>query len=514
MDNARGQWKAYRGWLGTFVENVVQGTARDLLAAAIDRFETRGIPVVFHCHDEVTVEVPIGALADTDFLKILLELPAWATGLPLGGKVHSGPHYLEAPEHPAEPLVEPDPEAREVERAIDVYVEDTRQDVGPIDNPALVEREDDQDYVATLADDIAPLTELVGLPLTPDNKVACPFHDDVEPSCTIYPDHFHCLSGETKVMTWDGNIPIRDLTRGVHQLLTTGGEWVTAPVMAFGTQRLWRIALTRNGVRKDLYATDEHRWIVHGRANCILTKNLRVGHCLAAVFPNKNQAELDPEGVRHGIVFGDGTMDTNRNGLSLVYLWGNKGPELRDWFEDYPQRDPRYRPMSSVEIRRCPGHYKLLPGPNAPPDYLAGFLAGYLATDGHVAVDGTVMLHCVNAMMLEYVRLIATRLGIGTHSVTQQMRVGYGTQPSPIYRIHFSSEQIWADLFIRPQSSERFMSARKAYARHRWQVRSVEPTDRVEEVYCAQVPNTAAFTLEDKPETASAAASTGVDSIG
>ena len=82
MDNARGQWKPYRGWFGTFVENVVQGTARDLLAAAIDRLESRDIKVVFHCHDEVTVEVPIGSLSDTGFLAILLELPDWATGLP------------------------------------------------------------------------------------------------------------------------------------------------------------------------------------------------------------------------------------------------------------------------------------------------------------------------------------------------------------------------------------------------------------------------------------------------
>ena len=105
MDNARGQWKPYRGWFGTFVENVVQGTARDLLAAAIERFETRGIDVVFHCHDEVTVEVPIGSLSDEEFLTILLKLPDWATGLPLGGKVHSGPHYLAPPEQAAEPLV-------------------------------------------------------------------------------------------------------------------------------------------------------------------------------------------------------------------------------------------------------------------------------------------------------------------------------------------------------------------------------------------------------------------------
>jgi DNA polymerase len=50
-DNARGKWADYRGWFGTFVENVVQGTARDLLAAALERFEARGIPIVLHVHD-------------------------------------------------------------------------------------------------------------------------------------------------------------------------------------------------------------------------------------------------------------------------------------------------------------------------------------------------------------------------------------------------------------------------------------------------------------------------------
>jgi hypothetical protein len=56
-----------------------------------------------------------------------------------------------------------------------------------------MEREDDEDYVANLADDIAPLPELVSLPLAPGNKVSCPFHEDIEPSCTLYPDHFHCF---------------------------------------------------------------------------------------------------------------------------------------------------------------------------------------------------------------------------------------------------------------------------------------------------------------------------------
>jgi hypothetical protein len=193
FDNARGQWKPVRGWFGIFVENAVSGVARDLLAAAIDRFEQRGVEITLHCHDEITAESPIGALSDEDFRAILLELPPWAVGLPLGGKVHSGPHYLTPPEREAELLAEVDSDQLQVEAAIDELLEDARQDPGEIDDPTLVEREDDEDFVATLPDEIAPLTELVTLPLTADNKVRCPFHSEIEPSCAIYPDHWHCF---------------------------------------------------------------------------------------------------------------------------------------------------------------------------------------------------------------------------------------------------------------------------------------------------------------------------------
>ena len=192
-DNSRGQWRPVRGWFGVFVENVVQGVARDLLAAAIDRFEARGLNVVFHCHDEVTTETPIGAVPLEDFRALLLEAPAWAAGLPLNGKVHSGAHYLAAPEIEAEPLPESDPDLDAVETAIDLYLEDARQDPGEIDDPALMERQDDDDFVAHLTDEIAPLFEMVTLPITSDNYVCCPFHDDAKPSCAIYADSFWCF---------------------------------------------------------------------------------------------------------------------------------------------------------------------------------------------------------------------------------------------------------------------------------------------------------------------------------
>jgi hypothetical protein len=268
MDNARGQWKPYRGWFGTFVENVVQGTARDLLAAAIERFESRGIPVVFHCHDEVTVEVPVGTLSDDEFLAILLKLPDWARGLPLGGKVHSGPHYLEAPEHPAEPLAASDPDDLVLESAVDSYIEDIRDDLGPIDDPALVEREDEEDFVANLAENIAPLTELVTLPLTADNKVCCPFHEDVEPSCTIYPDHFYCYGcGENgSRLDWLVRAEGMTLTEAVAYVHDWPGLCQQAPHNGHGADKLafiksiWTSAQPLLGSIADRYL-DETRGI-------------------------------------------------------------------------------------------------------------------------------------------------------------------------------------------------------------------------------------------------------------
>jgi len=118
FDNAIGKWRRVRTWYGTLVENVVQGTARDLLAAAIIRAKARGWKVVFHCHDELVIEAPEGSLTEQEVLALLLEPPTWATGLPLGGKVHSGPLYLEAPA-----TGEPTPK-NEIERAVDAFVAD------------------------------------------------------------------------------------------------------------------------------------------------------------------------------------------------------------------------------------------------------------------------------------------------------------------------------------------------------------------------------------------------------
>src|SRR5262249_36479596 len=160
FDNARGQWKPARAWYGMLVENVVQGTARDLLAAAIIRAEARGWKVVFHCHDELVIEAPAGSISEQEVLALLLELPAWATGLPLGGKVHSGLIYLNAPAT-GEPPPPPETEQELIDHTVDACVANTPP------NEAIARRPD-EDFLASLGETIAPLTDLVSLPMRAD----------------------------------------------------------------------------------------------------------------------------------------------------------------------------------------------------------------------------------------------------------------------------------------------------------------------------------------------------------
>ena len=95
-DNANGAWTDADTWYGTLVENAVQAVARDLLVAAMQRLEAAGYPVVLHVHDEIVCEVPEDFGSEEEFLRIMLELPDWAAGLPIAAKVRSGKRYAKS----------------------------------------------------------------------------------------------------------------------------------------------------------------------------------------------------------------------------------------------------------------------------------------------------------------------------------------------------------------------------------------------------------------------------------
>ncbi|OKL48817.1 hypothetical protein BSR29_02880 [Boudabousia liubingyangii] len=85
-------------WIETYgpklVENIVQATARDLLAYAIHTVEAKGWPVVMHVHDEIIIEIPTGTVTVEQVAAAMCEAPDWATGLPLDADGYRCDYYM------------------------------------------------------------------------------------------------------------------------------------------------------------------------------------------------------------------------------------------------------------------------------------------------------------------------------------------------------------------------------------------------------------------------------------
>lgn len=76
-------WVRMTTYSGKLTENVVQATARDILAHAIVNLEKANYPVVLHIHDEIAAEIPEGWGSVEEFERIMATMPAWCAGWPL-----------------------------------------------------------------------------------------------------------------------------------------------------------------------------------------------------------------------------------------------------------------------------------------------------------------------------------------------------------------------------------------------------------------------------------------------
>jgi DNA polymerase len=93
VDSMTKQWVRRPAYGGLLCENNTQAMCRDIMAQAMVRCEDAGYPVVLHAHDEIVSEVPEGT-GDLDaFCKILIEVPTWATGMPIAADGWVGKRY-------------------------------------------------------------------------------------------------------------------------------------------------------------------------------------------------------------------------------------------------------------------------------------------------------------------------------------------------------------------------------------------------------------------------------------
>ncbi len=88
------RWGRLETWGGKLVENIVQATARDCLAATMMQVSRMGYRIVMHIHDEIIVDAPVNDTHALDnIIRVMAQEISWASGLPLKGDGYETDFY-------------------------------------------------------------------------------------------------------------------------------------------------------------------------------------------------------------------------------------------------------------------------------------------------------------------------------------------------------------------------------------------------------------------------------------
>ncbi len=93
LNSVTRQWVSQIIWGGLLTENVVQATARDMMATAMMALEVKGYNVILSVHDEIICEVPDDFGSLDEMIDIMTQVPAWAEGCPINAEGKEGKRY-------------------------------------------------------------------------------------------------------------------------------------------------------------------------------------------------------------------------------------------------------------------------------------------------------------------------------------------------------------------------------------------------------------------------------------
>jgi ribonucleotide reductase class II len=294
--------------------------------------------------------------------------------------------------------------------------------------------------------------------------------------------YYNCLHRDTLVQTLDGLKRIEDLADGSTSTVLNGnGNWVDVEFKSYGEQTLVPVTFgQKGGATQVIRSTPNHRWIT--RRGEVTTAELRRGDKIAKIYSPKPDANL--AGVRHGIIYGDGTT---QYGEFFVDLVGEKA-ELAGYFEDVREyQHTRAYVKQEANFKRLPWL--------SDPSYLRGFFQGLIATDG--SVTQSVVIYG-NAELAAFVADKAALAGFAFVSSRVAARAGEKTN------LGERKQDLWAIVLDKGSVSEEDLlrSSHKAKLRHGterrwWTVKSIGAKEAPETVYCTEEPETHSFVLAD-----------------
>ena len=338
--------------------------------------------------------------------------------------------------------------------------------------------------------------------------ICCPFHGggiETEPSMKIdvsgeFHHTFYCFSGDTYVDTLEGRKKMKTLAGKSATVTDANGDWISSKFSSYGKQTLYKLVLTRNGKKKIIYTTAEHRW-VHSNGGESITVDLRKNDVLKGVVRRPFKGKPSREGFKRGFIVGDGSIARGqKNPYSFGYFYDEKA-SMRSLFKDNDIRsyvDARGEVL--YRVGKYPPEWKTdFPKLDSPKPYLLGFLQGYFAADGCVGQRNSgISISSSKKSDLVKLRDICNVLGYNTYGIKKVMRKGFGTVDTPLYSMYFYKSNFDKSFFKNPKHRKHFEESGPSLMNYvNWKVVSVSRTNRVEEVYCCRVLTTGSFILSD-----------------
>jgi NAD-dependent dihydropyrimidine dehydrogenase PreA subunit len=244
----------------------------------------------------------------------------------------------------------------------------------------------------------------------------------------------------------------------------------------YGGTRLTTRNISR--FRRSVLATPTHQWVL---ASGERTGELSPGQYIpSATLTVSRESEQYRLGVLHGIVYGDGCWNKQevRSGLHLHYvqLYGERVAKFRDFFDQV-----NFSPCLDVHpgyvgtgVVRAPVNLKRALPETADPDYLAGFVDGWLAADGDPVKAGSWRLRSTAHEALDWLGRVAPLAGYVAVGSGEEgsVETNFGVRSRPIRWLYLATREV------------------------HWRVMSVEGVEsEEEETFCAVVPRDHTFTL-------------------
>jgi NAD-dependent dihydropyrimidine dehydrogenase PreA subunit len=237
---------------------------------------------------------------------------------------------------------------------------------------------------------------------------------------------------------------------------------------------------TRNGsrFRRVVNSTPTHSWVL---ADGERTDALSPGQFVPAMraLP-KRDSETYRLGVLHGLVFGDGSWNKQeiRSGehLHYVQLYGEKVAKFKDFFDQVnfsPCLDIHPGYAGTGVVRSSANLKRLLPE-DADPEYITGFVDGWLASDGDQTKAGSIRLRSIDNEALSWLESAAPLAGYVTVGSGEEANreTNFGVRSRPIRWLYLATRDV------------------------SWRVMQVERHESDEsETFCAVVPGKHEFTL-------------------